>query len=610
MSVVFGIFRRDDKSIDPKEAKAFAQACAWWEPDALEYALQGSLLLGQATLYNTPQSHYEHLPLRQEGYIAAIDARIDNREELALSLELPNKPLSQIGDGTFILAAYKKWGEACVDKLQGDFTFVIWDETQKALFCAKDFIGTRPFYYYADETYVIFSSDLRGMHVHPKVPKTLREASIVNYLVYGFLSELDKTFFEGVKRLEGGCRMRIDTTSLNIERYWHPNRIKKIDLPNKQAYATELRRLLEDAVKARMRTAYNVSAHLSGGLDSSPICVLAARELAKEGKRLDAYVWQHPPHPDEDPMHHEIRYPELLAKQEKMRLHYSHLDAEMIYRGMQRDSLFFDGEMQLWYEEEYRPLYQASGVRTVLSGWGGDELATQHAYAFYAETFRRGEWGYLWRTLRARWQREGGGVKSLLKLIYFKILVPQLPNSWYCKLPKVHCKRPNFSHIAPHLRPLAETIEAQRNHVFSRNTSPTLADDTRRAWENGHLQSRLESWALQGKRWKVEYAYPLLDRRLVELALSIPARYMIADGFDRSVYREAVSDLLPKEIIWGIHKSEPRRWEKVGNIQKELYRKIIEDTEEAEENFSFSPAAFKETNCFTLGYLHRSKTAF
>jgi asparagine synthase (glutamine-hydrolysing) len=153
MSSFYGIWHRDGTPVSKELASKMQEQFDWWQPDESDYIHQNNLLIGQATLWNTPESKHEHLPLQKDSYILAMDARIDNREELTKELDLPSKPLERIGDSEFILAAYRKWGEECADRLLGDFAFVIWDEKKEHLFCARDFIGVRPFYYYIDETY-------------------------------------------------------------------------------------------------------------------------------------------------------------------------------------------------------------------------------------------------------------------------------------------------------------------------------------------------------------------------------------------------------------------------------------------------------------------------
>jgi len=145
MSGFFGIFNRNRKPVERTMAEKMLEKMSEWEPDESDLWIDGSMALGHAMLWNTPESKYEHLPLQKYAYILTMDARIDNRDELAKELDLPDCPMSEIGDSEFILAAYQKWGEECPKHLLGDFTFVIWDTKKQQLFCARDPLGIKLF---------------------------------------------------------------------------------------------------------------------------------------------------------------------------------------------------------------------------------------------------------------------------------------------------------------------------------------------------------------------------------------------------------------------------------------------------------------------------------
>ena len=99
-----------------------------------------------------------------------------------------------------------------------------------------------------------------------------------------------------------------------------------------------------------------------------------------------------------------------------------------------------------------------------------------------------------------------------------------------------------------------------------RYTSAIIKKDLIRAWENGHVQGRLNAWSQEALSSHVQYAFPLLDRRLIELSFNIPGKYLFNKGYDRYTYRKAIEDIVPSTLLWGIHKSEPKRWLHVGEI--------------------------------------------
>ena len=588
MSSFYGIWNRDGTPITREEARSMQHTFDWWKPDESGFILEKNLLIGQATLRSTPESKHEHLPLRRGPYILAADARIDNRQELARQIDLPDRPIEEIGDGEFILAAYEKWGEACVDRLLGDFAFVLWDERKRTLFCARDFIGVRPFYYYLDKRRFLFGSDLESLIKSSGITPTLRQETLADcFANLGIAVDTEHTFFHRFERLDGGCFMTVSETERKITRYWHPARIKKtLRFRDERAWTEELRRLLERAVSDRLRSDYPVAAHLSGGLDSSPLSVLTARHIKRKDPTytLPVYSWQPEPVSPEQRRNFEWAQAIETAQREGMELHFSRLDAEKVIEGMKRYNLLYDQGSSLWNELDIRDDLYRRGIRTMVSGWGGDEFVTNHGYPFYVEMLLSGRWLGFGRRLRERIKNREMDTKATLKFLYKWVLVPMLPTSLYCRLPRIHCTRPDLELFTPAFRPYVEEAYKRKTHIFVRYTSRTLREELIRAWKNGHVQARINAWSQESLETKMRYVYPLLDRRLIEFAFQVPTRYLVRNGYDRHLYRRSLEGILPKNVIWGVHKSEPGRWKQ---IQKTLHQ--VSDRYEKEKKDTLVP---------------------
>jgi len=571
VSSFYGIWKRNGEKITVAEAEKMQKAFDWWGPDESSFVVRDSLMIGQATLWNTPESKYEHLPLEKESCILAMDARIDNREELAKELDLPGRPMDEIGDSEFILAAYRKWGEECADRLLGDFAFVIWDEKKQRLFCARDFIGVRPFYYFINNKYFIFGSDMESLVKCIDINMTIRNASVADYFVNRQLMDVKHTFFNEIVRLEGGCILIVNEDTNKIKRYWHPADIKKqLNLSGESNWIEALRVLLEKAVSVRLRSNYSVAAHLSGGLDSSPLSILTARYMKQKipGYILPVYSWQPEPISDEQKRNFEWSQAIEVAKFEGMQLKFSHLTPQKIIEGIKHYNLLYDKGSSLWYEIDIRKELHSRNIRTMISGWGGDEFITNHGYPFYTQMLLSGKWIAFSRRLFERIRDRNMGIKATLKFLYVNVLIPMFPNSFYCHMPRIHCKEFEFDFFADSFWPYLEQAYQNKTHIFSRYTSSTVKSELIRAWENSHVQARLNTWSQESLEARMRYVYPLLDRRLVEFSFQIPIKYLIRNGYDRYLYRRSLEGVLPKNVIWGKHKSEPSRWEKLKeNIQ-------------------------------------------
>src|SRR6187402_2276600 len=126
-------------------------------------------------LYNTPESLNEKLPYHNtdSGLTVTADARIDNREEIYELLNLPVADAGQLADSTLILMLYKKYSGDCVKHLVGDFAFAIWDNNTETLFCARDQMGIKPFFYYQNDNYFAFASEIKGLLALPDIDKSI-----------------------------------------------------------------------------------------------------------------------------------------------------------------------------------------------------------------------------------------------------------------------------------------------------------------------------------------------------------------------------------------------------------------------------------------------------
>ena len=127
--------------------------------------LGGTIGLGHRMLWTTPGSLNEKLPLSNASgdLIITADARIDNRDELIEALDLNGRLRQTITDSELILAAFERWGEGCPERLLGDFSFAIWDRQKNRLFCARDHMGVKPFYYYLSNKVIVFASEIKAL---------------------------------------------------------------------------------------------------------------------------------------------------------------------------------------------------------------------------------------------------------------------------------------------------------------------------------------------------------------------------------------------------------------------------------------------------------------
>lgn len=213
-------------------------------------------------------------------------------------------------DTEVILRAYEEWGDDCVERLRGMFSFAVYDLRRPArprLFLARDRLGQKPLYYFEDDKWLVFGSEIKAILCHPAVPREVRRDHLPLYLVHGYVPA-PSTLFEGIRELPPGHTATLEKGALEIERYWAPPlpSADGFDLPFDEC-AAEVRRLLDDAVRDRLVSDVPLGAFLSGGLDSSAIVARMARHLDRPVKTFAIGF-------ADEPSYNELGHAEYVAR--------------------------------------------------------------------------------------------------------------------------------------------------------------------------------------------------------------------------------------------------------------------------------------------------------
>jgi asparagine synthase (glutamine-hydrolysing) len=561
MSAICGKVQRDGSPVAALTINQMMTGLDGYGPDGAAVWCEGTVGLGHQMLYITPESLHEHLPWQDSvtEMVVTADARLDNREELYAKLHIPIQKGNRLSDSQIILRAYQKWGEQCPYHLLGDFAFAIWDPQQQKLFCARDIFGIRPFFYYSSPSCFIFASDLNALLVLSEVPQQLNEPLLAAFLQQEDITFAKKsqTFYEGIKKLPPAHSLTITPTQHKLQCYWSPDKAPKIRFSSEADYIQELQRLLQQAVECRLRSAFPVGAHLSGGLDSSSIAVLANRFLKVQGKALQGFSWSPPlTTPIDSPGDERLLVKELSAS-EQIECHYVSLTGEDLLKHRTRNFLVEPTEM-LQFEQKVQSEITARNIRVVLSGWGGDEAITFNGRGYFAELFLKGKWVTLYRELTLRGKLHGLGLKGQLLQ---KVIIPLLPDSLLPLLSRMSDSKIQYSEQSAYLTPqFAARIKClveQLPHLnFSLREQVGVRQNQLFLLEDGHLTDRIESWALSGAQNGLVYTYPLLDRRIVEFALGIPVDWFFKNGWKRYLFRAATADILPDNVRWNKTKLE------------------------------------------------------
>lgn len=284
MSGIVGIVHLDGSSVDHQLVQKLTDFLTFRGPDGRHTRAQDNVGFGHALFKTTGECERDSQPLTLNGktWIVA-DARIDARAELLAQLKAAGqREIASPGltDAELVLRAYEVWGENCVEHLLGDFAFGIWDDYRQQLFCARDHMGVKPFYYAQMGSTVIFSNTLECVREHPAVSNQLNDLAIADFLLFGINQNSARTCFAEIHRIPPAHCGTWSRARSRIRRYWSMPVEDPLFYRRAEDYIDHFHDLLHKCIGDRLRT-NRVSVFMSGGIDS-PTLAATAREILRQ----------------------------------------------------------------------------------------------------------------------------------------------------------------------------------------------------------------------------------------------------------------------------------------------------------------------------------------
>ncbi len=523
-----------------------------WGPDLFDQQSDAQWTLMQFSSTITPESTFEQIQKLPGGQWLVADAILDNRPELIQDLGIEASIALNLPDSGLIACAWSQWGDECLSRLIGDFAFAVVDPSDGSLFLARDHIGTRPLVFMVRPHGRAFGSsgdavlDLLGETPDPDLSR-----------ISEFLEDPGKVHLQSLLKnvcdVLPGQAVRVSANgALTTRQWWNPWAIQRRPaLPKEEIIAT-FRSLTERAVADRVRTAKPIGTHVSGGIDSTVVTLIAAQTAARAGRSIKAaFAWapdfsaQYPDQGTADERHRILRECAKVS----LPVSFSREGVQHLLHLVKR-RLEFEGPVNIADEFSVLERAQKLGIRVILSGWGGDEAFSAHGFGMLPYMLRRGHWRFVLNALR----RQAGGlrqIRSFTKLLWSELILPFMPDRiWRVLRPKDTLYRHSCFRTP-------ELAEKSTRKSWSRLPELRLVSDPieflRRAIANGHIGERMKAWAHWGSEAGLQYRYPLTDRRLIEFVLSLPPESLFIGGHSRSLPKMAFADIWPE----GSGKNDP-----------------------------------------------------
>ncbi len=522
--------------------QAMNQAIQHRGPDDQGVYADDNFTFGHLRLSIIDLSAAGHQPMfSADGNLVIIyNGELYNFLEIKKDLLLKGYNFRSKSDTEVILCAYQEYGENCLQKFNGIFSFAIWNKKTKELFAARDHLGIKPFFYYYHQNKFIFSSEIKGILAHP-IDRSMNFDALNLYFRFLYIPGL-QTPFQYIKKLPPASYLRFKDNKLEIKKYWQAE--VKPEIFSFVEAKEQLRKTFDQSVKRQLISDRPLGLFLSGGIDST--AVLGAMSQAAAGRIKTFSVGF-----DVDVQQDKFNLDSILAKKTSQHYHTEHHELILKPRDI-LDNL----EMVVYHMDDLvsnhiqTAMYLLSKmtkqtVDVVLSGDGGDEIFGGYDRYYYYNIIEK--WQKFPKILRKNFISQG----------LFQILGKQ---DWYQKLNADDVLGVYWQFRAQPKEELARFLKPEFNRQIS---AERIVNDSFFTGDHKNLTDYLmqvdrDNWLIDEALAKadrmtmahaLEQRVPILDRELVELAAKIPNKFKIhSSSQGKYVFKEAVKNYLPEYI--------------------------------------------------------------
>ena len=506
-------------------------------------------------------------------YSVVHNGEIYNYIELKEELRKKGYSFHTASDTEVILAAYDCYKEECLGHFDGMFAFALWDEKEQTLFCARDRFGEKPFYYSFDEDQFIFASEAKTFWA-AGLEKKVNQPLLLNYLSLGHTNTpVDKTitFFQEIFSLPPAhyITLQLSTFTFQLAYYWDCNKETKINISEMDAME-KLQELFSISVKRRLRTDVLCGTSLSGGIDSSSIAA-AINELndGNFSHRTFSAIF---PGFDKD----ESEYINLTAKKFNLENYAVTPTAEGFIKDFEK--LCYHQEMPFSSSSVYAQykvfeLASQNNVKVLLDGQGADEVLAgypKYIHWYLQELIRRNPFAAHTeiKALRKNQILFDWGWKNYLAAWFPAQASNQLEKREARKLLRQADITDDFKQQYFDKPTIYKPFVTKLNDILYFNTfQQGLEELLHYADRNSMAHSR-------------ELRLPFLNHELVQFVFSLPSNFKIHKGWTKWIWRKAMENKLPEEILWRPDKIGYEPPQKIW-MQNETLREYVHEAKKA-----------------------------
>jgi asparagine synthase (glutamine-hydrolysing) len=494
-----------------------------------------------------------HQPLSNEdGRIwVTYNGEIYNHRDVRPHLEAAGHQFTTNCDTETIVHAYEEWGDECVHRFRGMFAFGIWDAPKRRLLLVRDRLGVKPLYWTRVGDTVLFASEIKALLASGMVPVAANRAALPEVLATRYTSG-DDTLFEGIYKLLPGHRLVFENGAVAVEKYWDlplegPD--PELERLDDETLIGRFRDLLRESVRLRLMADVPLGAFLSGGIDSTVVAALMAREMDRPVQTFSVAF--------SDRRFSELAYARQAAEAIGAESHEIVIDDGDFFAALPK---------MVWHEDEpiahpsSVPLHFVSAlarqhVKVVLTGEGSDELLA--GYGKYPRSLANWNAGGIYERL----------VPDAVRSAIASSVVPRLPGRLgqlaarsFVAMPRRPAEMflDNFAGMPLRMqRALLDASVAGTGDPYAAsleyygriNGNSGVLDRLLYTDMKTYLVELLMKQDQMSMSMSIESRVPFLDHHLVEFAMRLPHRLKLRGMTTKRILREAVRGIIPDSIL-------------------------------------------------------------
>lgn len=555
-------------------------------PDFMGVFQKDNLSFGHTRLSILDLDSRSNQPMHHDHFTMVFNGEIYNYKIIKKELEELGETFLTQGDSEVLIIGYKRWGKALVPKLNGMFAFAIYDQKKQTLFCSRDRIGVKPFYYSWEDGKFEICSQIQPLSENKKV----NEEAVSIYLQTGYVPS-PFSIYENVHKLLPGSNLKIDLKkrTKSIEKYWDLSPVEKTSLTYEEA-KEKLHELLIDAVKIRLQSDVPYGSFLSGGIDSALVSAIASKLTQKKLKTFTVGF--------EDKRFDES----LLAKEFSKIIETNHIETICSPQDLV-------GQLPKLFEAYGEPFADSSAIPSLLlnkttkpyvtvalSGDGGDEsfLGYNH-FAWSKKVDYILKIPYLIRNIISLafpfslFGKRADGIKEIIRFKSFHNFIESI----FIGFSSMTNKRDKkwLSHY--------DSFKYLSNDKLQK-----IADLNIKLWLENDSNVKVDRASMA---YSVEVRSPFLDYRIVEFARTLPICFRFNKGSRKIILKDILKEYIPEEVFEAPKKGfsipigdwirnelkdefiknlSDKHLNKINNLNIKKFKKLLEDHLSSKEDYS------------------------